>query len=1058
MTSAAPQPSLSAAIASERGLVEGPAVALLEELGWAHSDLTHEQPGPENPTGRASFREVVLPGRLRAALRRLNPALPEQVLREAEIVLTTDRSAMLPVAANREVYGLLRDGVSVEVRQPDGSLKPERVALVDWTTLANNDFFLASQFWVESDLYKRRPDTVGFVNGIPLLLVEWKAPMQPVQEAYEANLRDYRDTIPRLFDFNGITILSNGLEALMGAGHGPFESFAPWKKLEEDGPASVAMETLLRATCEPSRFLDLVENFLLFDDARGGLRKVVAKYHQVLGVNRAIEAVDQISQNRGRLGVFWHTQGSGKSLSMVMFAEKVLRRLGGNWTFVVITDRQELDEQIAGTFASVGALTKNVDSCQAQSRVHLRELLAGQERYVFTLIHKFSVERGEAMPVLSERDDIIVITDEAHRSQYDQLAANMRRALPNAAFIGFTGTPLIAGQEERTREVFGDYVSVYNFAQSIADGATVPLYYEARKPELQLNAEELRDDLDDLLDEAALDEDQERRLQREFARQYHLITREDRLDQVAADLVRHFAARGYLGKAMFVAIDKATAVRMHDKVKANWKALLLAEEARLAATPEEARGALGERLEWMRSVDMAVVVSQSQNEIADLKAKGLDILPHRERMQKEDLESKFKDPDNPLRLVFVCAMWITGFDVPTCSTVYLDKPMKNHTLMQTIARANRRAPGKSAGVIVDYVGVFLNLQKALAIYAGQQGGGAPIRNKDELVAVLDEALARARTFCAGVGVDIDAILAVDKLARLALIGKGVEALIAPDERRREFFRIAGATTRAYKALLPDERAAPYLKPVAAVHVLAEAVRGKLGPVDIAAISARIEALLDERVQGVAITAPIIEGDEAGGRVDLSSIDFEKLATLFASQPKTAAEQLKTAAESKAHDMAAKNPTRVHLVEKFEKLVDEYNLGTLDAETFFAALKKLIVEMDDEERRAAREGLSEDELAIFDLLSKPEPRLTKAQEVEVKRVARELLEKLQELLRVNQWQLRPQPRAAVQSTIRFALNDLPEEPYPEEVWNEKVDAVWQFVFSRYQADPAMAAAR
>ena len=506
----------------------------------------------------------------------------------------------------------------------------------------------------------------------------------------------------------------------MGASHAPFESF---RALEASGgrrPESVALETMLRATCEPSRFLDLVENFLLFEDARGGLRKIVAKYHQVLGVNRAIEAVQQISENRGRLGVFWHTQGSGKSLSMVMFAEKVLRRLGGNWTFVIVTDRQELDDQIAGTFAAVGALTKLVKDCQAQSRVHLRELLAGQERYVFTLIQKFSTADREPMPVLSERADIIVITDEAHRSQYDQLAANMRQALPNAAFIGFTGTPLIAGQEERTREVFGDYVSIYNFAQSIDDGATVPLYYEARKPELQLAADELKDDLDALLDEAALDEEQEKKLEQTFGKQYHLITRDDRLDEIAADLVRHFSARGYLGKAMFVAIDKATAVRMYDKVRKAWAAELAAREEQLAkAAPKRRAPGLAERLDWMRSVDMAVVVSQSQNEIDDLKQKGLDILPHRERMLKEDLESKFKDPDDPLRLVFVCAMWITGFDVPTCSTIYLDKPMKNHTLMQTIARANRRAPGKSAGVIVDYVGVFQNLQKALAIYAAK---------------------------------------------------------------------------------------------------------------------------------------------------------------------------------------------------------------------------------------------------------------------------------------------------------------------------------------------------
>ena len=418
--------------------------------------------------------------------------------------------------------------------------------------------------------------------------------------------------------------------------------------------------------------------------------------------------------------------------------------------------------------------------------------------------------------MLSERDDIIVITDEAHRSQYDQLAANMRRALPNAAFIGFTGTPLIAGQEERTREVFGDYVSIYNFAQSIADGATVPLYYEARKPELQLAADELKDELDALLDEAALDEEQEKKLQQTFGKQYHLITRNDRLDEIATDLVRHFSARGYLGKAMFVAIDKATAVRMYDKVRKAWAAELASREAQLAKAPDEARAGLAERLDWMRSVDMAVVVSQSQNEIDDLKQKGLDILPHRERMQKEDLESKFKDPDDPLRLVFVCAMWITGFDVPTCSTVYLDKPMKNHTLMQTIARANRRAPGKSAGVIVDYVGVFQNLQKALAIYAAKGSDSTPIRDKDELVAELEKALAEARAFCTTVGVDVDAIFAAQKLARLTLISQAVEALVAPDERRRGFFRrrwrggagLQGAAARRACCSLPEARCDP----------------------------------------------------------------------------------------------------------------------------------------------------------------------------------------------------------------------------------------------------------
>ncbi len=1034
----------------ELALVEVPALELLEGLGWEHGNLMQELPGPANPTGRLSWREVVLPARLRAALAALNPLLPAEALQQAEAVLTEDRSAMLPMAANRALWRLLREGVPVELRQPDGSLKPERVRVVNWTDPRANDFFVASQLWVASELYKRRPDAVGFVNGLPLLLCEWKAPSQGVQEAYDANLTDYRDTVPRLFDANGFVVLSNGLEALMDASHAPFEAYAPWKKEAEDAPASVEMATLLRATCAPERFLDLIENFTLFEEARGGLRKVLGKYHQVLGVNRAIEAVQRIEANQGRLGVFWHTQGSGKSLSMVMFTEKVLRRLGDHWTFVIVTDRQELDDQIAGTFAATGALTKDIRDAQAQSRAHLRELLAGQERYVFTLIHKFGTERGESIPVLSERRDIIVITDEAHRSQYDQLAANIRRALPNAAFIGFTGTPLIAGQAERTREVFGDYVSVYNFAQSVADGATVPLYYESRKPELQLaDAEALRDDLDALLDAAALDEEQDARLQREFARQYPLITRDDRLEQIAADLARHFAARGYLGKGMFVAIDKATAVRMHDKFKVHWAALLAEQEQRLARTPADLQAALAERVAWMRAVDVAVVVSQGQNEIAELKAKGLDILPHRQRMLSEDLEARFKSPEDRLRLVFVCAMWITGFDVPTCSTVYLDKPMKNHTLMQTIARANRRAPGKAAGVVVDYVGVFQNLQRALAIYAADAAGGAagePIQSKEGLVAELQAALAEAGAFCSAHGVDVQAIAAAQKLERLALIGSAVEALITPDERRREYLRKASAAARAYKALLPDERAAPFLKPVAVLHILADAIRAKLGPADISALMAKIEALLDAQVEGVTITAPIVEGDDRGGRVDLTDIDFDKLAKLFEAKPKTASEQLRAKAEAKARELAERNPTRLHLVEKLEKLVEAYNLGTLDVEAFYAAVKKLVAEMGDEERRAAREGLPEDELAIFDLLTRPEPKLSREQEAAVKKVARELLEKLQ-ALKVEFWRKNPQTRAQVYSEIRVTLNELPEEPYPEPLWKEKVEQVWQFVYAQ-----------
>jgi type I restriction enzyme R subunit len=1039
---------LTAGLATEKRLVEENAEDMFRELGWRIQNLEQEQFGSANSTGRQSNREPFLPALLKDALRRLNPDLPGYALDQAEVVLREDRSAMLPVAANREIHALLRDGIPVDINNEDGTKQQDRAILIDWRNPANNEFLLASQFWLSSHLYTRRPDAVGFVNGIPLLVAEWKAPTVSCEDAYQKNLRDYRDTIPHLFYANGLVILSNGLEAVAGPSHAPWEVFAPWKRIDEEGASSVALEQMIRATCHPERFLDIIENFVLFEEARGGLRKVLAKYHQYLGVNRAVDAVDHIDENDGRLGVFWHTQGSGKSLSAAMFTEKVLRRKGGNWTFVVVTDRQELDDQIATGFARVGALRKDVRDCQAQSRKHLRELLAGQERYVFTLIHKFGAERGEEMPVLSDRSDIIVITDEAHRSQYDQLAANMRQALPNASFIGFTGTPLIAG-EELTRDVFGDYLSIYDFQQSVEDGATVPLFYESRKPEVHLTGE-IRDELEDILEEAELSEDAEKRLHRQFSNQYHLITRSDRLDEIAEDVARHFAARGYLGKGMFVAIDKATAVAMFERVQSAWKRLLEEKKAELADASAESRDALSERLAWMQAVDMAVVVSSSQNEIADLEEKGLDIRPHRKRMREEDLETKFKNPDDPLSLVFVCAMWITGFDVPTCSTMYVDKPMKNHTLMQTIARANRRAPGKEAGLIVDYIGVFQNLQKALAIYGSRGGGEMPARDKSALVEKLNDVLGEAVAFCEQVGVDPFAILEVDKMDRLALIGKAVEALIAPDERRRSFLSHSAAVGRAYKAILPDVAAAPYLRRVAAFQVLAEAIRGKMGPEDLSGIYARIEALLDERVESIAISAPIPENEEGSPGVSLSGIDFEKLAAMLNIQPKTAAERARTAAEQQAYRLVAQNPTRKHLAERLEELVTRYNANSIDAERFFEELKKLVDEMDDEERRAAREELTEQELAIFDLLTRPEPPLTKAEQMAVKAVARELHTKLSELAQVRDWQLAPQPRAEVRSAIRFELNRLPEHPYPEHLWNEKVDAVWQHVFQTYRS--------
>jgi len=771
---------------TENPLVEQPAIALFKELKWHFLDCFNEFDGQTSFLGRENKDEVILRSRLLPALRVLNSALPDEALRLAMDELARDRSTMSMAHANREIYGLLKDGVKITFRADDGSMATETVTVIDWNKPDNNDFFLASQFWISGEMHNRRADLIGFVNGIPLVFIELKASHKRMKDAYDKNLRDYKDTIPHIFWYNGFIILSNGSDSVIGSLTSLWEHFAEWKKINSEGEKGIiSLDTMIRGTCDKTRLLDLVENFILYDEQKSGLRVLVGKNHQYLGVNNAVAAVQQIGRNQGRLGVFWHTQGSGKSYSMVFFAQKVLRKLPGNWTFVVVTDRQELDGQIYKTFAGVGAVTEK--EAQATSAEHLAQLLQGDHRYVFTLIQKFHTERGIPYPKLSDRSDIIVITDEAHRSQYDIFAQNMRSALPNAAFIGFTGTPLMAG-EEKTRDVFGDYVSVYNFRQSVEDHATVSLYYENRIPELQLTNHDLNEDIEDLLEEAELDEAQERKLEREFKREYQLITRDERLETIAEDIVRHFTGRGYKGKAMVVCLDKMTAVRMFDKVLKYWQAALGTLKDTLAqAVDEDDKARLEQNIRFMEETDMAVVVSQAQNELDDFRQKGLDIARHRLRMVKEDLETKFKDADDPFRIVFVCAMWMTGFDAPSTSTIYLDKPMRNHTLMQTIARANRVFQNKQNGLIVDYIGVFRDLQKALAIYgAPQLGGDMPIRAKHALVERLKDAIRDAEAFCSEHGVNLDHLRAAKGFSFIKLRDDAVEAILVNDTDRQRF--------------------------------------------------------------------------------------------------------------------------------------------------------------------------------------------------------------------------------------------------------------------------------
>jgi type I restriction enzyme R subunit len=946
--------------------------------------------------------------------------------------------------ANREVYRLLKNGVKVRLPGRDGDESDETVRVIDWNEPSTNDFFLASQFWVSGEMYKRRADLVGFVNGIPLAFIELKASHKRLKDAYRKNLRDYKTTIPHIFWYSGFIILSNGSKSRIGTISSEWEHFAEWKKINSEGEEGiVSLETMIRGTCEPERLLDLIENFVLFAEAQGGLVKMLAKNHQYLGVNNAIAALEETRQDDGRLGVFWHTQGSGKSISMIFFSQKVLRKVPGNWTFVIVTDRKELDAQIYKNFASAGVVTES--QAQAESSKHLRRLLTEDHRYVFSLIHKFRTEKGEEHPVLSKRSDIIVITDEAHRSQYDTLALNMRTALPGASFLAFTGTPLIVG-EEKTREVFGDYISVYDFRQSVEDGATVPLYYENRIPELQLTNEQLNEDMERLLEEAELDEEQEKKLEREFAREYHLITRDDRLEAVAKDIVEHFTGRGFQGKAMVICIDKATAVRMYDKVQKYWNGKLEELRDRLTDAVGEEKDAIKAQIDEMEEANMAVVVSQGQNEIREMAEKGLDIRPHRKRMVEEDLETKFKDPDDPFRLVFVCAMWMTGFDVPSCSTLYLDKPMRNHTLMQTIARANRVYPDKVSGLIVDYAGVFRSLERALAIYgAGGGGGSSPVEDKTALVAALRKAIEETKELCNKQGVRIEAIQKAEGFDRIGLLDDAVEALVASVEVKRRYLDMAANVQRLYKAVLPDSAAREFARDVAPISVIAKKIRGLTTPADITKVMGQVEELLDRSIaaEGYVIREPIDH------LIDLSGIDFEALKARFErGRKRTEAERMKSAIARQLQRMVRMNRTRMDYLERFQQMIDEYNSGSVNVEEFFRLLMEFAKSLNEEEKRSVGEQLSEEELALFDLLTKPEMELTAKERAEVKKTARELLETLKREKLVLDWRKRQQARAEVRVTIEKLLDQGLPKAFDPEIYQRKTDAVFQHVYDCY----------
>lgn len=1022
---------------------------------------------------RTDKRDVIFVDRLKEAAVRLNPTVPETAIDEALAQLIDKRQAMSPIAANREIDGLIRDGIPVEFENADGKKEQARVRVIDFNHPEANRFLAVSQLWIKGELYYRRPDILLYVNGLPLVFIELKNSNVKLKSAYEDNLTNYQKDIPQLFLTNAFCILSNAIETKVGSFTAGWEYFFNWLRVEEEKEKvdrekikreGTSLEYAVAGLCAPEKLLDFIENFIIYYQET---QKIIAMNHQFIGVNNAYRVFREREGRQGKLGVFWHTQGSGKSFSMIFYVRKIFRKLPGNFTFVVITDREDLDGQIYRNFLNTGTVQKH-EAAQPKNSEEMRKFLGQNKRIVFTLIQKFRYEKGKDYPLLSDRDDIVVIVDEAHRTQYKSLAENMRQGLPNAQYLAFTGTPLL-GRERKTNAWFGDYVSEYNFQQSMDEGATVPLFYQKRVPEVLIQNEDLSDEFYQILEDENLDETQQAKLEKQFAREIEVIKRDDRLETIARDIVSHFPHRGYLGKGIVVSVDKFTAVKMYDKVQDLWKKEIKTLRGRIKKSHNELEKLrLKKIVDYMRRVDMAVVLSAEAGEEEKFKSRGLNIKPHRDRMERvdehgHDIEYNFKDPHHPLQLVFVCAMWLTGFDAPTVSTLYLDKPMKDHTLMQAIARANRvtsfliNGVVKRNGEIVDYYNVFRNMKKALKDYAqGEEGlEAAPVRDKQELFRLLDDAVEQSTAFCRERQIDIARVLENPNVFKnIGLFNDYADILLGNDEWRKTFNVYENTISSLYEACKPEILGHDTVRLVAVFQYLRGVMESIIDRQNIDAVTLRIGELLDESVvvdqpeQFIAAHGkPEYQIVQTGKTWDLSKIDFEKLKEDFrhATYKNIEIADLRTFIDGKIEQMLQQNMTRTDFAQKLQEIINAYNSGGSSTENYYDELMNLARGLKDEEERHIREGLSEDELELYDLLKKD--RMTEEEKKKVKLAAKSLLRRLLEehpKVLVQDWHRDSQTKSIVRSAVERVLDERLPPSYDRLLFKEKCDNVFHMM--------------
>jgi type I restriction enzyme R subunit len=997
-------------------VVEEAALGWLGEIGWqiAHGpDVEPEKLGAE----RDDFSDVVLARCLTANLERINPHLPAAAIDQAvAAVLRVEHPSL--IENNRRVHRLLVDGIDVEVRQSDGSTRGDKAWLVDFEHPETNDFLAINQFTVIEDKHHRRPDVVLFVNGLPLGVMELKSPSDEKATAHTAfkQFQTYKQEIPSLFVSNELLVVSDGMVTRAGTLTAEWERFAPWRTIDGDGvepPATPGLETLVRGMLDPARLLDLIRHFVVFEDDGAAISKKMAAYHQFWAVNKAVSetvrAVDESGDRR--IGVVWHTQGSGKSLSMAFYAGKIVVQPElKNPTIVVITDRNDLDDQLYGTFCGCHELLRQTPE-QADSRDDLRvKLQVASGGVVFTTIQKFLAEPGEPHPLLSNRRNIVVIADEAHRSQYDFIrgfARNMRDALPNASFIGFTGTP-IELTDRNTRAVFGNYVDTYDIERAVQDGATVPIYYEARLQKIELDESE-RPRIDPDFEEVTEAEELEKRekLKSKWARLEALVGAEKRIKLIAADLVKHFEERleAMDGKAMVVCMSRRICVEMYDAIAAlrpEWAS----DDDATGVMKVVMTGSASDKLEWQRHI--------------------------RNKPRREALANRFKDPADPFKVVIVRDMWLTGFDAPCLHTMYVDKPMRGHGLMQAIARVNRVFRDKPGGLVVDYIGLADQLKRAIADYTGSGGAGNVAIDQAAAVAVMLEKYEIACDIM--FGFDFTPVRGHMKpSARLAFVAEGMEHVLEQKDGKRRFMDAVSQLSKAFALAVPHDETLRIRDDVG----FFQTVRAGLAKLD-AGEGAKTDEELDAAVRQIVSRAVVPEGlayilDIKGGeQKDISILDDGFLAEIRGMKRRNLAVELL----NKLMSDDIKMRSRRNLVEarSFSEMlahtVDEYNNRTITAEDAIEKLIELARRIKAARERGEMLGLNEDELAFYDALETNDSAVQLMGDEVLRKIAQELVMKVRANASVD-WSVRESSRARMRLAVKKLLRKYRYPPDKQE---------------------------